>query len=43
LIKPYFSKFYEIVNEVVEKKDRELAEVFLRLSPYFNATEEDEA
>lgn len=43
LITPYFSKYYEIVNQVVEKLDRENAESFVvNLCPSFMAREEDE-
>lgn len=44
LIKPYFQKFYDIILDVVEKRDREFSEVFMnRLCPAFMATENDEA
>lgn len=44
LIKPYFQKFYDIILDIVEKKDREFSEVFMnRMSPSFMATENDEA
>ena len=40
LIAPYFDKYFEVVNEVVEKKSREIAEVFMRsFSPVFMARE----
>jgi len=43
LIQPYFHKYYEVVHEVVEKRDREVAEAFIStFSPAFMAREEDE-
>ena len=44
LIQPYFEKYYDVVAEIVEKRDRELAEVFMNgLCPSFMAREDDEA
>ena len=43
MIKPYFSKFYEVLPGIVDKRDREFAEIFMNnLSPAFMAREEDE-
>jgi len=43
LIAPYFEKYFDILGEVVEKRDREFAEVFMNtLSPAFMARESDE-
>ena len=43
LIQPYFSKYYEIVHDFVESKERERAEIFIsNLSPAFLARDEDE-
>lgn len=43
LIQPYFDKFFEIVHDVVEKKDREFHQTFcMNLSPAFLATPEVE-
>lgn len=43
LIKPYFTKYFDVLGEVVEKKDREFAEIFMNtLSPAFMARESDE-
>lgn len=42
LLLPYFDKFYEVVNDVVMKRDREFADTFLAgLSPAFMARDED--
>ncbi len=44
LIQPYFEKYFDVLGEVVEKKDREFAEIFLNiLSPAFMARDSDEA
>ena len=43
LIQPYFVKYFDVLGEVVEKKDREFAEVFMNtLSPAFMARESEE-
>jgi len=43
LIEPYFVKFFDVLGEVVEKRDREYAEVFMNsLSPAFMAGEKEE-
>ena len=43
MIQPYFEKYYEILPEIVEKRDREFAEIFMsNLSPAFMAREVDE-
>ena len=42
-MEPYFDKYYAIVEEVVAKRDREFAEMFLNaLSPATLAREQDE-
>lgn len=44
MIKPYFSKFYEVLPNIIDKRDREFAEIFMNnLSPAFMAREEDES
>ena len=42
LLEPYFDKFYEIIPTIIEKRDREFAEVFLGLCPTFMARDHDE-
>lgn len=43
LIQPYFDKYYQILHDVIEKKDREFAQIFMTsLSPAFLARDEDE-
>mmetsp|Transcript_23446 Transcript_23446/g.36122 ORF Transcript_23446/g.36122 Transcript_23446/m.36122 type:complete len:210 (-) Transcript_23446:25-654(-) len=43
LIQPYFEKYFDVMGEVVEKKDREFAEIFLNsMSPAFMARDSDE-
>ena len=43
LITPYFEKYFDVLGEIVEKKDREYAEVFMNtLSPAFMARDSDE-
>jgi hypothetical protein len=43
LITPYFDKYYEVVHELVEKSEREKAEIFISsLSPAFMARDSDE-
>lgn len=44
LITPYFEKYFDVLGEIVEKKDREYAEIFMNtLSPAFMARDSDEA
>ena len=44
MILPYIEKYYAVVEEIVEKRDRNSAEVFInQLSPAFMARDEDEA
>ena len=44
LIEPYIEKYYAIIEEIVDKRDRNSAEVFInQLSPAFMARDEDEA
>ena len=44
LIQPFFDKYYNVVNKVVETRDREFAEAFMNaLSPAFMARESDDA
>jgi len=43
LIQPYFTKYFDILGEVIDKKDREFAEVFMNtMSPAFMARDQDE-
>ena len=43
LIQPYFDKYYQMLHDVIEKKDREFAQIFMTsLSPAFLARDEDE-
>ena len=43
LILPYFDRYFDVLGEVVEKRDREFAERFMTtLSPAFMARESDE-
>jgi hypothetical protein len=43
LIEPYFEKYYEVLHEIVEKKDREFVQVFMAgCSPAFLARDVDE-
>ena len=43
LISPYFVKFFDVLGEVIEKRDREFAQVFCySLSPAFMAREQEE-
>ena len=43
LITPYFEKYFDVLGEVVEKRDREFAEIFMEtLSPAFMAREQEE-
>jgi hypothetical protein len=43
LITPYFDKYFDVLGEVVEKRDREFAERFMTIfSPAFMAREQDE-
>ena len=43
LITPYFEKYYASIKDVVDKRDREFALVYMRdLSPSFMAREEDQ-
>lgn len=40
LIEPYFTKYFDMLGMVVDRKDREYAEAFMNtLSPAFMATE----
>jgi aminopeptidase N len=43
LLVPYFAKYFDVLGEVVEKRDREFAERFMKIfSPAFMARDEDE-
>ena len=43
LIQPYFEKYFDVLGEIVERKDREYAEIFMNtLSPAFMARDSDE-
>mmetsp|Transcript_16917 Transcript_16917/g.28650 ORF Transcript_16917/g.28650 Transcript_16917/m.28650 type:complete len:107 (+) Transcript_16917:1673-1993(+) len=43
LILPYFEKYFDVLGEVVDKRDREFAESFMTaLSPAFMARDSDE-
>jgi hypothetical protein len=43
LIEPYFEKYYEILPDIIEKRDREFAQIFMSgLSPAFMARDSDE-
>jgi hypothetical protein len=43
LIEPYFDKYYAVLHEICEKKDREFTQIFMvGLSPAFMACESDE-
>ena len=43
LIQPYFNKFFDVLGEVVMKRDREFATTFMNsLSPAFMAREQEE-
>ena len=43
LIQPYFEKYFDVLGEIVEKKDREYCETFMNmLSPAFMARESEE-
>ena len=43
LITPYFEKYFDVLGEVVDKKDREFAEIFMNtFSPAFMARDSDE-
>ena len=43
LIEPYFEKYFEVLPEIVDKKDREFAQIFMSgCSPAFMARESDE-
>lgn len=43
LLVPYFAKYFDVLGEIVEKRDREFAERFMMIfSPAFMAREEDE-
>ena len=43
LIEPYFDKYFDVLGEIVERKDREYAEIFMNtLSPAFMARDSDE-
>ena len=40
---PYFEKYFDVLGEIVEKRDREFAERFMNIfSPAFMARESDE-
>lgn len=40
---PYFDKYFDVLGEIVEKRDREFAERFMSIfSPAFMAREKDE-
>lgn len=42
LIKPYFDRYYKVVEKVINERDREYAEVFMMaMSPAFMARDED--
>lgn len=43
LITPFFERYYQILEHIVETRDREFAEQFMNnLSPAFMALEQDE-
>lgn len=43
LIEPYFEKYYAILNDIIEKRDREFAQIFMAgFSPAFMARDSDE-
>ena len=43
LIQPYFEKYFDVLGEIVEKRDREYGETFMTmLSPAFMARESEE-
>lgn len=42
LIKPYFDRYYKVVEKIINERDREFAEVFMMAtSPAFMARDED--
>ena len=43
MIQPYFEKYFDALGEIVDKKDREFAEIFMnQMSPAFMARDSDE-
>lgn len=43
LIQPYFEKYFDVLGEVIMKKDREFSEVFMSsMSPAFMARDTEE-